>query len=78
MSPGGEGESDGREKMQKTEEKLCFAGDFGKDQSSMKEYKRLVKEAKFICKGCGRVATSGGNLCSQRICDTLTKRLFNF
>jgi hypothetical protein len=37
---------------------MCESGECGLD-----EIKALVKDAKFICKGCGRVAVAEANLC---------------
>jgi hypothetical protein len=51
-------------KMQRGGEKLCFIGDIGKEKSTLDNYKKLVKEPRFICKGCGRAAASDSNLCA--------------
>jgi hypothetical protein len=51
-------------KAMKGEQKLCFIGDIGKEKSTLDNYKKLVKEPRFICKGCGRTAASDSNLCS--------------
>jgi hypothetical protein len=50
-------------KIEKAEERLCFVGDIAKDKSSLENFKRLVRDPKFICKGCGRVAANDSNLC---------------
>ncbi|MGA2679477.1 MAG: hypothetical protein ABSF37_09295 [Sedimentisphaerales bacterium] len=42
---------------------LCYLNNLGYQISNPKEYKTLVKNAKFICKICGRVAASDKNLC---------------
>jgi hypothetical protein len=42
---------------------LCYLNNLGYQISNPKEYKDLVKNAKFICKICGRVAASDKNLC---------------
>jgi hypothetical protein len=45
------------------DEHLCYLVNMGYLDSSMKEYKELVKDAKFVCKRCGRSADSDENLC---------------
>ena len=42
---------------------LCYLNNLGYQISNPKEYKELVKNAKFVCKICGRVAASDKNLC---------------
>ncbi|MFH1370761.1 MAG: hypothetical protein ABII09_05690 [Planctomycetota bacterium] len=42
---------------------LCYLNNLGFQISNPKEYKTLVKNAKFLCKICGRVAASDKNLC---------------
>ena len=42
---------------------LCYLNNLGYQISNPKEYKALVKNAKFVCKICGRVAASDKNLC---------------
>jgi hypothetical protein len=42
---------------------LCYLNNLGYQLSNPKEYKALVKGAKFVCKICGRVAASEKNLC---------------
>ena len=32
--------------------------------NNLQEYKRLVKEGRYVCKGCGRVAANERNLCA--------------
>jgi hypothetical protein len=34
------------------------------------EYKKLVRNARYICLGCGRVAASNDNLCAPRPLDS--------
>jgi len=46
------------------EQHLCLLQNVGYLQSNLEEYKKLVKNAKFICKNCGRVAASDNNLCA--------------
>jgi hypothetical protein len=45
------------------DEHLCYLVNMGYLESSLKDYKKLVKDAKFVCKNCGRVADSEEYLC---------------
>lgn len=56
--------------MKKTEmphpmhdEHLCYLINMGYAKSSLAEYKNLVRDAKFVCKTCGRSANSKESLC---------------
>jgi len=51
-------------KTERSGGKLCFIGDIGKEKLTLENYKKLVKEPKFICKGCGRAAANDSNLCA--------------
>jgi hypothetical protein len=42
---------------------LCYLNNLGYQISNTAEYKGLVKDGKFLCKVCGRVAASEKNLC---------------
>jgi len=42
---------------------LCYLNNLGFQLSNPKEYKSLVKNGKFLCKVCGRVAGRQGSLC---------------
>ena len=42
---------------------LCHLHTSGLSKTKPDQYARLVKEPKFVCKSCGRVATSKENLC---------------
>jgi hypothetical protein len=42
---------------------LCYLNNLGFQISNPEEYKDLVRDAKFMCKICGRVAASAKNLC---------------
>jgi hypothetical protein len=42
---------------------LCYLNNLGYQVSNPKEYKELVKDGKFLCKVCGRVAVNDRNLC---------------
>jgi hypothetical protein len=64
------GAKKGRETMNKPEvphamhdEHLCYLVNMGYIESSFNDYKKLVKDAKFVCKKCGRSADSDENLC---------------
>jgi hypothetical protein len=46
------------------EEHLCLLQNVGYLTSNLQEYKKLVKEGRYVCKGCGRVAASEKNLCA--------------
>jgi len=46
------------------EEHLCLLQNVGYLKSNLDDYKKLVKDAKFVCKGCGRTAASEKNLCA--------------
>jgi hypothetical protein len=45
------------------EQHLCFLHNMGYLQSNLEDYKTIVRNAKFVCKGCGRTAASDKNLC---------------
>ena len=42
---------------------LCYLNNLGFQISNPKAYKELVKDGKFMCKVCGRVAADEKNLC---------------
>ena len=46
------------------EEHLCLLQNVGYHTSHMEEYKKLVKDGRYVCKGCGRVAANEKNLCA--------------
>ncbi|MEM5786546.1 MAG: hypothetical protein AAGU11_04460 [Syntrophobacteraceae bacterium] len=46
------------------EQHLCYLQNIGYVESELEEFKKLVKEPKFICKNCGRAAASDKNLCA--------------
>ena len=50
-------------KIQKTGEKLCIVEEMYRDKSIIEKYKKLLKEPKYRCKECGRVAANDKNLC---------------
>jgi hypothetical protein len=47
----------------KHEQHLCFLQNVGYVENNLEEYKRLVRNPKFVCKNCGRVAENSVNLC---------------
>ncbi|QUH24385.1 hypothetical protein [Serpentinicella alkaliphila] len=53
----------GVEKMGKKDKKLCklVIEDYIKDEFD--KYKEIVKEAKYVCRKCGRVARKDKRLC---------------
>jgi hypothetical protein len=46
------------------EEHLCFKQNVGFLKSNLEDYKKLVRNGKFVCKNCGRVAAKEESLCS--------------
>ncbi len=42
---------------------LCYLVNLGLQISNPEEYKKLVRNGRFVCKVCGRVAASDKNLC---------------
>ena len=42
---------------------LCYLNNIGYLASYPDDYKSLVREGKFVCKNCGRVAAEAKNLC---------------
>ena len=42
---------------------LCYLNNLGFVASDPGDYKALVREGKFLCKNCGRVAAEAKNLC---------------
>lgn len=42
---------------------LCYLNNLGFQISNPEEYKKLVRDAKFMCKVCGRVAVNKESLC---------------
>jgi hypothetical protein len=42
---------------------LCVAHNVGWVKSNLEEYKKLVRNGKFVCKECGRVAAEAKSLC---------------
>ena len=46
------------------EHHLCLLQNVGYLKTNLNEFKNLVKDGKFICRNCGRVALSEKNLCN--------------
>ena len=46
------------------EEHLCFLQNIGYLKTNLNKVKELVKDGKFICRSCGRVAANEKNLCA--------------
>jgi len=42
---------------------LCYLNNLGYQVSNANEYRQLVRDGKFFCKACGRVAANEKNLC---------------
>jgi hypothetical protein len=47
----------------KHEQHLCFLHNVGYVAKNLEEYKKLVRNARFVCKSCGRVGENAVNLC---------------
>jgi hypothetical protein len=43
---------------------LCYLHNTGFVQKNLADYKKIVKNAKYVCKSCGRVAAKKENLCA--------------
>jgi len=43
---------------------LCYLANMGYQQQNSEEYKSLVRNPKYMCKHCGRVAQQKNNLCT--------------
>ncbi len=43
---------------------LCYLANLGYQLQNTTDYKSLVRDAKFLCKHCGRVAADKQNLCN--------------
>ena len=45
---------------------LCYLVNMGYMESNFEDYKVRIKDAKFVCKKCGRSADSDENLCQPQ------------
>ena len=45
------------------EKHLCFFQNIGLLKENLDEYKKLIRDAKYVCKDCGRSAANPENLC---------------
>ncbi len=46
------------------ERHLCFMHNIGTVKDKLEEYKKLVKDGKYVCKVCGRAAADEKHLCA--------------
>ena len=44
---------------------LCYLVNIGYNKSNTKDFKKMVKHARYLCKRCGRAANRKMNLCSD-------------
>jgi len=45
------------------EEHLCYLENVRYIDSNLEEYKKLIRNPKFVCRRCGRAAAKAENLC---------------
>jgi len=45
---------------------LCYLANLGYQAQDTEDYRKLVREAKYICQGCGRAAADKINLCRPK------------
>jgi hypothetical protein len=45
------------------EQHLCYLQNLGYVESNLEDYKKLVRNPRFVCKNCGRAAADEKNLC---------------
>ncbi|HYA41834.1 MAG TPA: hypothetical protein VEF34_11055 [Syntrophobacteraceae bacterium] len=48
------------------EQHLCYLQNIGFVESSLEEYKKLVRNPKYVCANCGRAAAEETNLCKPQ------------
>ena len=48
------------------EKHLCHLHGEGLLENNIEEWKKLVSNGQYVCGGCGRVASSSGNLCDPQ------------
>jgi hypothetical protein len=47
----------------KHDQHLCYLQNMGYVENYFNDYKELIRNAKFVCKNCGRSAANEENLC---------------
>ena len=52
--------------MSALKKSLCELEKNGFLDKNFKDYKKLVRHGKFVCRGCGRVARRKQNLCNPK------------
>ncbi len=50
----------------RTNKSLCDLESNGFIKSNFKKYKKLVRDGKYVCEACGRVAQKKKNLCEAK------------
>jgi hypothetical protein len=45
------------------EKHLCYLENVGYVKANLDDYKKLVRDAKFVCRQCGRIAAGARNVC---------------
>jgi hypothetical protein len=45
------------------EKHLCYLENVGYVKANLDDYKKLVRDAKFVCRQCGRIAAKERNVC---------------
>ena len=43
---------------------LCYLASTGHLKEDREDFKKLVRNGKYVCKGCGRVAAEAASLCA--------------
>ena len=46
------------------EQHLCYLQNIGYVKTNLGEFKKLVKDAEYVCRSCGRAAADDNNLCN--------------
>ncbi len=49
------------------EKHLCYLQNVGYVEFYLEKYKKLVRDAKYVCKHCGRVAADSKSLCEPEL-----------
>jgi hypothetical protein len=45
---------------------LCYLANLGYQMQDTEDYRQLVRDAKYVCKVCGRAAADKMNLCQPK------------